>query len=177
MPRRIGLSTMPRQFNKLEVTLPWVVTAVTVCAALATVLPSMRLPEPSARFPVADGMTVRAECIDLSPNRKLFLRYSPIADTGVELEVTIHGRRIWSGFVDPLGMAHSAYSHSVECFVGDAVLKIRSKGSGGTIVEDRDTANGKLLSRQVTSATVRDCSSHVVPRNEPGPGAAALGSW
>jgi hypothetical protein len=131
--------------------LPWLLTLTSIAAALiAILLPILTRSKPlPTRFPVADGMSVRAEIVDVSATSKLLLRYSPIADEGVELEFWVNGRRSWHAYVDRLGTSHSAYTHTVECFVDKNDFRIRSKGSHGTIIEDRHLSDGALISREV----------------------------
>ncbi len=133
--------------------LPWLLALTSIAAALITILlPIVTRSKPlPTRFPVADGMAVRAEIVDVSETSKLLLRYSPIADEGVELEFLVNGHRSWHAYVEPLGTSHSAYTHTVECFVDNNDLKIRSKGSYGTIIEDRLMTDGRLMSREVVA--------------------------
>ena len=101
--------------------LPWLIAAVAVFASLLSlVVPYLNRPDPiESRFPIADGVSVRAETIDLSQSMKLNLRYSVISDNGVELELISDGKRTWSAFAEPLGVEHSWYEHAVKCALVD----------------------------------------------------------
>ena len=76
--------------------LPWLITAVALSAALLSLIGRYlgRPADIESRFPLADGISVRAETIDLSQSMKLNLRYSLISDDGVELELTVDDNRI-----------------------------------------------------------------------------------
>ena len=87
---------------------------------------------------------------------RLKLRYSPIADNGVEIEMLFHHRRAWTAYVERLGTAHSAYSHSVECGLDNGALYIKSIGSAGDVYERRNPQTGQLLHRLVAPKSIED---------------------
>jgi hypothetical protein len=105
-------------------------------------------------FEFVDGTFARAEYIDLNAKtgERLFVRYGPISDSGVELELVIQSKTIWRVHVQPLGVEHSKYVHEV--FFGVDMfdrtkLNVTSIGAR-TIRETRSLIDGKELSRQVT---------------------------
>ena len=69
-----------------------------------------------------DGTFVKAEYIDLNTNNteRLYIRYGPISDSGVELEKSTNGFVLWRVHVQPLGIsAHSS-----------AIIEVRAKDLG-----------------------------------------------
>ena len=132
--------------------MPWLISLISISAALLTVLvPHFRSSrEIDSLFPSADGVFTRAETVNLSPNLDLQLRYSPLADMGVELQLWREGYRKWTAHVAPLGTAHSSYTHFVECVLQEDKVRVFSRGSSGQIVETFSLLTGKRLSREVT---------------------------
>ena len=78
----------------------------------------------------------------------LYYRWGPASDSGVELERRSDGTVVWRVHVQPLGVAHSKYSHRVRVRVeGDRVI-VESIGAR-CILEVRDLATGRRISREV----------------------------
>jgi len=103
------------------------------------------------RFPHIDGMSVWAGYIDMPEHKdgRIFYRYSPIADSGVEIERTgTDGARVWKEYVAPLGVKHSKYRHEVHVYVEKKELIVISLGVQ-RILERRDMATGKQLTREI----------------------------
>jgi hypothetical protein len=70
----------------------------------------------ATRFPKVDGIgATKGEYIDINLKAKdrLFIRYIPIADSGVELERVRGEVILWRVHTAPLGVEHSAYNHKV----------------------------------------------------------------
>lgn len=132
---------------RIRSSLPWIITFVALCTSLSILVATRSIETVSERFPRADGIFVRAEYVDLSTSLRVNLRYSPIADVGVEIEMLRSGRHLWNAYVEGLGTAHSAYEHSVECLLDNGDLVIRSKGSSGEVIERRNLRTGKLIDR------------------------------
>jgi hypothetical protein len=115
---------------------------------------------PTSWFPVVDGLGTKGEFIDLSgkDGGRLYIRYSPIADKGVEIDrVAADGHLVWRAQVQPLGVVHSKYNHKVWVYLGGVYpplekgkIRIESVGTK-TITEVIDLENGKQLSRKITA--------------------------
>src|SRR3954454_16431956 len=76
-------------------------------------------------FPHVDGIFTKGEFIDLNTNttERLYIRYGPISDSGVELERTTNNVFVWRVHVRPLGVIHSRYRHDVRVRIeGDKIL-------------------------------------------------------
>ncbi len=135
---------------KFSCRLPWVMAIFATTVALYLILRTPSHETVSKRFPKIDGMFARAEYVDLSPSMRLNLKYSPIGDDGIEIEMLLNRRYLWDAYVERLGTAHSSYSHSVECLLYDGDLVVRSKGTSGEVYERRNPQTGVLLNRVVT---------------------------
>jgi hypothetical protein len=135
---------------KFSCRLPWILAIVTSSVALYLILRIPSHETVSKRFPKIDGMFARAEYVDLSPSMRLNLKYSPIGDDGIEIEMLLNRRYLWDAYVERLGTAHSSYSHSVECLLYYGDLVVRSKGISGEVYERRNLQTGALLNRVVT---------------------------
>jgi hypothetical protein len=130
---------------------------------LATGLVSMaddapiKAPKPTFEPSWFDGQSAvfsRTETIEIK-NRtddRLLIRYCPIADSGVELDLLRAGTVLWRAHVQPLGVEHSKYRHEVSVVIEDAdptkilVVSIGAK----TIHEIRSLLDGRELARIVT---------------------------
>lgn len=77
--------------------------------------------------------------------------YCRIADSGVQLHRfnPESGQRVWQANCSPLGVGHSEYSHEAEVVLADGRLRVTSRGSSGTFVEEIDERTGRSLSRVV----------------------------
>ena len=117
------------------------------------------------RFPIVDGVrSTKGEYIDINLNAKdrLFIRYTPIADSGVELERVRGDVTLWRVHTAPLGVEHSAYNHKVRVRLETQLEKqsrMNPNGLTGRILiysigrklifEIRALATGELLSRTI----------------------------
>lgn len=117
------------------------------------------------RFPKVDGVrAIKGEYIDIKLKAKdrLFIRYIPIADSGVELERVRGDVTLWRVHTAPLGVEHSAYNHRVRVHLEtDFKKSSRTNPNGLTgriliysigaklIREIRSVATGELLSRTI----------------------------
>jgi hypothetical protein len=102
-------------------------------------------------FPRVDGISIKGEFIDLNKNaaERLYIRYRPIADQGVELEMTTNNAVAWRVYVRPLGVKHSKYHHDVHVRIeGDKVF-VTSIGAR-QIFEVRSLKTGALISRDIS---------------------------
>lgn len=104
-------------------------------------------------FPHIDGIFAKAEYIDLSTNatQRLYIRYGPISDSGVELESTTNNVVVWRTHVQPLGVAHSKYRHDVQVRIEDGKIRVMSLGTRH-ILEFHSLKTGALLSRKIYDA-------------------------
>jgi hypothetical protein len=72
-------------------------------------------------FPTIDGAAFKGEYVDLNTNNteRLYIRYSPLTDDGVELERTTNNVVVWRTHVQPIIplAAHSKYCHEVSVLV------------------------------------------------------------
>jgi hypothetical protein len=76
--------------------------------------------------------------------------YGVISDSGVEVAriKPTTGKVIWKVECKPLGVGHSKYHHEATVEVQEKRLKVTSKASGGTFIEQLDLASGKQLERK-----------------------------
>lgn len=122
-------------------------------------------------FPRVNGADVKAEYIDLNTNNteKLYIRYSPLTDSGVELEKVTNNVVLWRVHVQPIipfeQQLHSKYCHEVDVFRdGDQIRVISAAGfsvgkTGNAIYangkdakqvwEVRSLKTGELISRKI----------------------------
>jgi hypothetical protein len=103
-------------------------------------------------FPNVDGVFVKAEYIDLNTNHteRLYIRYGPISDSGVELEKTTNGVVLWRVHVKPIGgLTYSKYSNDVDARIWTDQIWVTSTGAK-QIFEVRSLKNGSFISRKVT---------------------------
>jgi len=137
-------------------------------------------------FPKVDGVFNKGEYIDVNAaaNDRLFIRYSPIADSGVELERIVAGATVWRVHTAPLGVDHSKYTHDVMVCLetrfmarfasGRRYTRANPNGLTGRILihsfgarrigEVRDLTSGELLSRSVSEKPVLTRHMHSTPR-------------
>jgi hypothetical protein len=101
-------------------------------------------------FPHIDGIFSKAEYIDLNTNatERLYIRYGPISDSGVELERSRGDVVVWRVHVRPLGVVHSKYRHDVRIRIDDGKIQVTSIGAQ-QIFEVRDLKTGAFISRKV----------------------------
>ena len=101
-------------------------------------------------FPHVDGVFTKGEFIDLNTNatERLYIRYGPISDRGVELERTTNNVVVWRAHVAPLGVIHSKYHHEVRVRLEDDKIFVTSIGAQ-QIFEVRALKTGALISRKI----------------------------
>jgi hypothetical protein len=101
-------------------------------------------------FLYVDGIFAKGEFIDLNTNatERLWIRYSPIADRGVELERTTNSVVVWRVHVQPLGIEHSRYRHDVTVRIQDDRILVTSVGAQ-QIFEVHSLKTGALVSRKI----------------------------
>ena len=101
-------------------------------------------------FETVDGIFTKGEYIDTNSKTKerLDIRYSPIADIGVELELTVGGSLVWREHIQPLGVAHSMYRHDVSVRIENGKIYVASIGAK-RVFEVRDLKTGQQLSRDM----------------------------
>lgn len=101
-------------------------------------------------FPHVDGIFTKGEFIDLNTNatERLYIRYGPISDSGVELERTTNNVVVWRAHVQPLGVSHSKYRHEVQVRIENDKITVRSSGAR-EIFEVHALKTGALVSRKV----------------------------
>jgi hypothetical protein len=90
--------------------------------------------------------------LEVGPDEFVAYVYCPIADSGVQLvrfDVAT-GKVAWRAQCAPLGVDHSKYRHDVTVAVAGDRLRVTSKGSSGTFVEELDLQTGKQLKRTVS---------------------------
>src|SRR5678815_804470 len=106
-------------------------------------------------FPHIDGIFSKAEYIDLTTNatERLYIRYGPISDSGVELERTRGAVVAWRVHVRPLGGEHSKYRHDVRIRIDDGKIYVTSVGAQ-QIFEVRDLKTGAFISREVEDVLI-----------------------
>jgi len=125
---------------------------------------------PESRFPCIDGEFDKAQYIDLAaiearkeqatfdayredPGQmdRLYIRYSPLADSGVELERVTHGQVAWRIYADSMKTNfHTEYDHEVFLRVEGGIVFLASEGSAGTFEEERRVDTGELITRTVS---------------------------
>lgn len=114
--------------------------------------PKTPMIEPT-RFKHIDGTIASAGYIDvnLESKERLFYRYSPIADSGVELELMRAGKVIWRTHVQPLGVEHSKYTHRVKVTVdGFDPTKLNIISIGEKVIyETRNLVDGREITRGI----------------------------
>lgn len=124
-------------------------------------------------FPTINGMSDKAEYIDLNTNNteRLYIRYSPLTDDGVELERTTNNVVVWRVHVQPIvplsqQQPHSKYSHEVIVLMyPDHIAVISAAGSSLSrqstsiyanskdakeVFETHSLITGELISRRVS---------------------------
>lgn len=105
------------------------------------------------QFEHIDGIVACAGYIDIKLESKdrLFYRYSPIADSGVELELVRAGKVVWRTHVQPLGVEHSKYTHSVKVTVdGFDPTKLNVVSIGEKVIyETRNLVDGREITRGI----------------------------
>ena len=101
-------------------------------------------------FDRVDGVFTKGEFIDINADGtdRLYVRYGPISDSGVELERTTNNAVTWRVHVQPLGVAHSKYRHEVHVRIEGEEVRVTSFGAK-QIFEVRTLKTGKLISRTV----------------------------
>lgn len=107
---------------------------------------------PETWFPKVDGVFTKGEFIDLSSPKgaRLYIRYGPISDSGVELErVDETGKVVWRYQVESLGVSHSKYRHDVWIRIEGKNIQVTSIGAK-TINEVVDLETGRKVSRIIT---------------------------
>jgi hypothetical protein len=97
-----------------------------------------------------DGDFLKGEFFDLKGNRndRLYLRYGPISDSGVEIERIKDGKLLWRVHLPPLMVSHSKYSHRIHTRIRDGKLLLTSLGMG-MVFESRDLRTGQLILRKI----------------------------
>ena len=105
------------------------------------------------RFDQVDGTVIKGQFIDLNTNgtERLFIRYSQIADSGVELERTTNSAVVWRAYVRPLGVEHSLYKQEVVVRLEAEKIWVTSTGRR-RIHEIRALATGNLISRTIENS-------------------------
>jgi hypothetical protein len=103
-------------------------------------------------FDNVDGIIIKGEFIDLNTNAtdRLYIRYSPISDRGVELERTTKSDLLWRGHVQCFGVSHSKYSQHVSVRIEDKQILVEIENGAQRIFETHDLKTGGLISREVT---------------------------
>jgi hypothetical protein len=104
-------------------------------------------------FPHVDGIFVKGEYIDLNTNNteRLYIRYGPISDSGVELEKTTNSIVLWRVHVKPVGdLEYSKYHNDVRVRIWDNQIWVTSTGAK-QIFEVRSLKTGAFISRKVTN--------------------------
>ena len=131
------------------------ITLLLVSLCLGLVCRAADAIEPSW-FPHIDGIFAKGEYIDLNTNatEKLYIRYGPITDSGVELERTTNNVVVWRVHVQPLGVEHSKYRHQVNVRIEDDKIVVISIGEQQDMgvrrtVEFHSLKTGELISRRV----------------------------
>lgn len=110
------------------------------------------IPEiPKSRFSSVDGFSIVEDFVDIDSKSgdRLYFRYGRHYDSGVEVERRKGERTIWLVFSENQQVEHSKYAHDVSLTVKGDVFDIRSIGSCGTVHEQRNLKDGKLLSRSL----------------------------
>ncbi|MGO9204342.1 MAG: hypothetical protein ACLQM8_27805 [Limisphaerales bacterium] len=101
-------------------------------------------------FACVDGIFTKGEFIDLNTNatERLYIRYGPISDSGVELERTADNVVFWRAHVQPLGVEQSKYRHEVRVRIQDDNILVTSIGAE-QIYEVHSLKTGAIISRRV----------------------------
>ena len=101
-------------------------------------------------FDHVDGTFTKGEYIDLNTNatERLYIRYGPISDSGVELERTTNNVVVWRTHVQPLGVMHSKYRHEVNVRIDGEKIVVTSSGAR-RIYEVHSFKTGEIISREV----------------------------
>jgi len=101
-------------------------------------------------FGSVDGIFTKGEFIDLNTNatERLYIRYGPISDSGIELERTANNVVVWRAHVQPLGIEHSKYRHEVRVRIEDDNILVTSIGAE-QIYEVHSLKTGAIISRKV----------------------------
>lgn len=126
-------------------------------ALFAPLAPSADKPIEETWFEFIDGTGARAEYIDLNlkTHDRLFIRYGPMSDSGVELERVIDGKVLWRKHVEPLGVEHSKYRHEVHVSIDRLTpdtIRVTSIGKS-IIYEARALSDGRKISREIKPVT------------------------
>ncbi len=87
--------------------------------------------------------------VGFNPESRLYFRYGPNRDSGVELERVIAGHVVWRSHVQPLGVPHSFYIHDVRVEIKNGMAIVQSSGAQ-VILESHDLRTGKTINREVT---------------------------
>ena len=138
---------------KVRFSIAWLLLLTALVASLSVhVANYLSMPTSSeSRFPPIDGMFEQGRFVDLACNDRLFLRFRAMEDSGVEIERVKNGRTVWIAYMDPLYVAHSAYSHDafvrIDNWKTTRKIEIISIGSCGRITEIRNVDTGDLISR------------------------------
>jgi hypothetical protein len=118
--------------------------------------PSKTEPKPvmeESWFKDVDGVFTKGEFIDLDTktNERLYIRYGPISDSGVELERVLGNRVLWRAHVQPLGVEHSKYVQKVFVHIDPSEAGIVWVNSIGAqqIFEAHNLKNGAFISRKI----------------------------
>jgi hypothetical protein len=89
---------------------------------------------PKSVFPKADGENATGIYLDLAGTKgeRLYARYCPIADSGVEVErVAADGTVLWRTYVEGIGVSHSRYRQQVSMTLsGESQIWLIIDGSG-----------------------------------------------
>ncbi|HLX72220.1 MAG TPA: hypothetical protein VKV04_21595 [Verrucomicrobiae bacterium] len=125
-------------------------------------------------FPTINGWD-KGEYIDLNTNNteRLYIRYSPVTDNGVELEKTSNNVVLWRTHVQPIipfsQQVHSKYCHEVNVHAlvdSDQIIVISAAGlsvgregdsiyanskDAKKVFEIRSLKTGELISRKVSA--------------------------
>jgi hypothetical protein len=118
---------------------------------------------PESVFSEVDGIGTLGIYFDLpggeSKGDRIYARYSPMADSGVEVErVDPEGAVKWRSFVEGLGVAHSAYSQDVrvglEAIEKKKIWVIIRGAAARSINVELDLNTGVPKSRKVDGVNV-----------------------
>jgi hypothetical protein len=124
-----------------------IIGIVTALAAGASERPKAEKLSP---FQSDYGNFTKAEFLDinLKSSERLNIRYCPIADSGVELELVAGSTVLWRERVQALGISHYDYRHDVSVRIEDGKIHVTSTGAK-KIHEIRDLKTGRQISRQI----------------------------
>jgi len=137
-------------------TLQWVPLQALAATSGATDYVRFKRVDPGvgkSQFPHVDGNFTKGEFIDLNTNatERLYIRYGPISDSGVELERTTNNVVVWRAYVRPLYVTHSGYIHNVSIRIENNRILVSSSGEQH-IFEVRALKDGAFISRKVVDA-------------------------